>query len=739
MAPLPSGLAKTPRLFGGRSKQSSSPELQYCTTAKEFPMFELFRSLMNSRRSHRSHVQSKKSTTRRRNARPSIEALEDRLVPTLGVIPVGPHLPPETDMFSVIGAPSQLTAGSSFIVNVTEYVIATGQVANWSGYVPLTSSDGGHSWAQGGVNLVNGRGSALVVLTVADTVTVHATLGSLTNPKTYVTGATGPIVVTPGAAASLMVFTPSSAVVGQPFTVMVTALDAYGNVATGFNQVVGIRGNDGQALSRANITSWNNGVGTAVLTPQTAETLTLTASVGAATGSSLFKQASLATLLGSGPRAGSATIVITPDWFSNNISDQDLQTQARTDFQRDGAITFSDMEGLFELAVTDAQITLSAAQLQSLGAIVGNPGVLNIPNYVEYLANQVLNPTAGDLANLGSYFAGTPMFDPLTGNDLPYWGTRCQLSQTQALIDEWFIGMVHPGVNAPDVGTVFYSNDSSDVLFGLGAPSYVDVAQGALGDCTVLASLAEVAFRDPAIIQNMFISDGTANEYGVTVNVWTVCLYNNGQPNYVTVDSMLPSGGGQYDHPQNGSIWVALAEKAYAQMNGQGWLGTLQPGSYSYAALANGNKDTAKQALEAITGLGADSFTTADTLGVITGHKASDVIDDLNAGRFVVIGTPSDAPSPVVASHEYAVLTYDPDADQFLLFNPWGVNNTTGYPGLVVVDGSFIDEHFTSGAETSAAPPTLQPTLHADNGVGLLPNIPANLGIGQQPLAQSGQ
>ncbi len=85
----------------------------------------------------------------------------------------------------------------------------------------------------------------------------------------------------------------------------------------------------------------------------------------------------------------------------------------------------------------------------------------------------------------------------------------------------------------------------SGTLFGPNGPSYLDVQQGQLGDCWLMASLAEVADRDPADISNMFTAGGTAVENGSTVSLYNVRFYNNaGVPEYFTVDTELPSAGG---------------------------------------------------------------------------------------------------------------------------------------------------------------------------------------------------
>ena len=73
----------------------------------------------------------------------------------------------------------------------------------------------------------------------------------------------------------------------------------------------------------------------------------------------------------------------------------------------------------------------------------------------------------------------------------------------------------------------------------------------------------------------MFTYDGTTVDNGATVGLYTVRFFStNGSAFDVKVDTELPSGGEYYDHVGNDlgtqALWVALAEKAYAEANGLG-------------------------------------------------------------------------------------------------------------------------------------------------------------------------
>ncbi len=226
-------------------------------------------------------------------------------------------------------------------------------------------------------------------------------------------------------------------------------------------------------------------------------------------------------------------------------------------------------------------------------------------------------------------------------------------------------------------------------LFGSNGPSYLDVEQGVLGDCWLLASLAEVAARAPSDIENMFTYDGTTVVNGATVGLYTVRYFNNaGTPQYVTVDTELPAGGTIYDHPANGVLWVALAEKAYAEANGAGFVTTDDVGSDSYDAMNEGQADWA---LQAITGKPASYFSI----------NPSNIAAAWNAGEFIVLATVTPASSYIVPGHAYALVGYNSSNSQpFEVYNPWGITSSgmalgnSAYYGQFYANADFLSQNF---------------------------------------------
>jgi hypothetical protein len=226
-------------------------------------------------------------------------------------------------------------------------------------------------------------------------------------------------------------------------------------------------------------------------------------------------------------------------------------------------------------------------------------------------------------------------------------------------------------------------------LFGAGGPQYTDVRQGAVGDCYFVAALAELAQESPSAISDMFIVNGDGT-YGVR-------FFQNGAARYVTVDSMLPTYSGGWflfanmgDHASSASnvLWVALAEKAYAQMNESGWLrpAAWGGGTNSYAGIEGGLfSDAARQiANRAISNYNVNG-----------GSDAAALNNAENQNRLVGFASKTNPPdSRIVGNHQYIVVAYNSSTQTVTLFNPWGIDNGSSHPGLIHLSLSQLDNNF---------------------------------------------
>ena len=259
-------------------------------------------------------------------------------------------------------------------------------------------------------------------------------------------------------------------------------------------------------------------------------------------------------------------------------------------------------------------------------------------------------------------------------------------SFTATAVSATQINTVHPtGWNEANIATHYAVVNGT--LYGTsGRPQYYDVKQGALGDCWLLATYADAAYRNPALITRMFTDLGYRSENGVTVHCWNVSLYaTNGSRVTVTVDNEFPvnsAGATIEDHPINGVLWVALAEKAYAIDAAYGWVSVGHPGYNSYYSLDYGQPTWA---MHAVTDKTAIQYTT------VTQTAYGSAIDvGWFAGDLTVVQTVNPPNSLIVGRHVYAVLGDNPAVtNRYTLFNPWNAGAYTTYNNHSVFGGVF--------------------------------------------------
>ena len=347
---------------------------------------------------------------------------------------------------------------------------------------------------------------------------------------------------------------------------------------------------------------------------------------------------------------------ISIDWFSQNVIDAGLQATVRSYFT-DSTLDRNDIMTIFRNAEDGSSV--DSTELTDLRTLVSNSSYLGIPDYIQNLANKVIN---SDPAN--QKYQGTSLGNLYAGSSD---------TQMETLISKWFLGSDRPTTSY----TYQYTNGS---LYQNGV-SYEDVRQGSVGDCYFLTGLAETAYRSSSTIESMFIDNGD--------NSYTVRFYKNGVADYVTVDRYLPttwwgsfvysSCGGSYSSFSN-ELWVALAEKAYAQVNESGWIS--QDNTNSYNGISGGYTE--------------DAFKHITGRGVSWGYlDANAIINAFNSGKLVSLATNQNTIDPeIVSGHSYAVIGYDASTQKFTLFNPWGINNGTSKPGTIELTWNEITTDF---------------------------------------------
>ena len=382
-------------------------------------------------------------------------------------------------------------------------------------------------------------------------------------------------------------------------------------------------------------------------------------------------------------------------WIDNNIQDANLRSLARQS-QYDHVLSRTEMISLLNQAALSG---VNSTEFNDLADLLSRPDLLGTPGYVQELAENVVH---GDPANVR--YQGSSLGNLYSGS------TATHLNKLTA---KWFLGADRPTLPG---GEGYSYQLAAGTLFQAGGPSFVDVDQGALGDCWFMASLEEVALRSPGLIQNMFIDNGDGT--------YTVRFFRGSDPEYVTIDRYLPvdddayrtfafanSSDSYYD--STNILWPALAEKAYAQLNESGWIGSGAENN-SYWALDGGFAD---RAMKHITGQTAVMIAMPDgaasTLGLAIGT-------DFLAGKMIVFCTDhAGVAANIVPSHCYAMLGYDAATGTFTLGNPWGtdaeVNDLPG--GILTLTTHQLFNNFRAFVEInpSTAITTLDTILHTQD------------------------
>jgi hypothetical protein len=350
-------------------------------------------------------------------------------------------------------------------------------------------------------------------------------------------------------------------------------------------------------------------------------------------------------------------------WFDATLTDVGLRSLARFDYQ-DGSLTRSDMLGLYSQIETDEKVT--GDELKDLRTVCNTKTGLEMPDDVSCLTNEVIGNSWAD-----SHFGGHPLHPLKNG---------VSSDQLSLRVNKWFLGedlpKADPHTNYQSVG---------DKLF-LDGPSYVDVRQGAAGDCYLLSSLAELAVKAPNAIENMFLDNGDGT-FGVR-------FYKNGVAKYVTVNDLLPvyysSPVYANFHPNSygdSELWVALVEKAYCQVSEEGW--THHGHTNSYKGISGGSP---VEVIAEITGQATD-FTPIKANS--PSSMLSSIVGAFDDGKTITMATKNHGTAKnVVNNHSYAMIGYDAATQKVTLFNPWGINNGSEFPGLITIAWSDVVRSF---------------------------------------------
>ncbi len=211
----------------------------------------------------------------------------------------------------------------------------------------------------------------------------------------------------------------------------------------------------------------------------------------------------------------------------------------------------------------------------------------------------------------------------------------------------------------------FYKNFSANPLFSSVGPQAADIDQNALADCWLMAPMGSVAQDSPGTIRSM-VADFGDGTYGVRLG-----------NNFYREDADLPTGSASSTNPtmaglgREGSLWVAIVEKAYA---------SYRTGANTYDSLSYGYQTDALRAYN-LNSVGESYFAPSWNSAPV----ANSIFDHWNSHQSCSIGTGSvPAGSKLVGSHVYTVVSVSRNAagqvTSIMVRNPWGENDTNGNP-----------------------------------------------------------
>jgi len=322
------------------------------------------------------------------------------------------------------------------------------------------------------------------------------------------------------------------------------------------------------------------------------------------------------------------------------------------------------------------------ADLQTIAASFNKTNGIQVSPYLASISTSLID---GDAAN--AEWTGGAMTPVALGN-LAAGSSQTQMNE---LIGKWFLGtdLPAPVFDNTSGAQIDYVADSNPLFGASGVPSINDINQGQLGDCYLLASLAEIAQDQPAEIESMFTDDGNGS-YGVR-------FYIDGEPRYVTVNTELPEYAGTDALCGNNApdIWGCLIEKAYVELNADpGYLEHTTGNVYNL--IDGGFADPITQ----ITGRTIVTYNTASYSSTTWATLKSDFVTAIQSGEevdFASHGTTElDGQTAFVADHMFSGLGYDSATGDFIVRNPWGVE--PGQSWLTEFEASIADLYSVNGA-----------------------------------------
>jgi hypothetical protein len=346
-----------------------------------------------------------------------------------------------------------------------------------------------------------------------------------------------------------------------------------------------------------------------------------------------------------------ATPTPVQDWFNKNLLDQQIIDLARS-LASDGDLNRQDMLSIFRNAQDNSAIDVN--EVKDLKTLLGASIPFTMQDSVKWLSTQVANGATVDMA--ASNFESN-------------------------LVGRWFLGTIAP-TPVFNGKNLTYTVATGSLYGSSGEARIGDIDQNKLGDCTFLAALGATFGRQSSdagntssSLINSMITDNGDNTY--TIRFYSRTVFDPGEAQYVTVDRRIATSIAAKRN--NGVLWVALVEKAYAQW--QEWRTTV-PG---YNAMGNGS--TLVYPLRYVTGQAVTSY----TISTVSFSMIETALTNGQAVTTARIGNQSN--TYIVNSHAYSVTNVYVNSggkQRVVVRNPWGVDGKA----ITGSNDGFIDLSF---------------------------------------------
>ena len=391
--------------------------------------------------------------------------------------------------------------------------------------------------------------------------------------------------------------------------------------------------------------------------------------------------------------------------FLDELHNVRIRTDVADALGANDSLSYHGMLQVLDAAAVGGMTAGKFHTLETLASLFNAPDGITTSAYVQHVSHSLID---GDPAN-AEWTGGEST--PIALGNLSATSTQAQVDD---LIGKWFLGTDLPSLAGTGSIEATYEVHKGPLFAAHEAPSYLDVNQGSLGDCWFVATLAEVALKDPSAIESMITNNGNGTD--------GVRFFVDGVADYVTVNNELPTGSepwanGSHLAFANGAkgdpLWAELVEKAFAELNAEpnAVHGDSGLASNAYEGIAGGFPENA---LAEITGQDSFTFTSNHLVA-----DAATIGAAFDSGEEVELGTdivPKEYRGDLVNSHVFEVIGYNASTDEFTIHNPWGSASASPMTftmsahelaaagcSMTVAEGSATVEHAHAEMEASIA------------------------------------